>query len=32
MIGGLMLGCTIAYQWLHEENQEINKEDTHGNE
>ncbi len=32
MIGGLMLGCVIAYQWLNEENKDINKENTHQND
>lgn len=25
MIGGLMLGCMVAYQWLNEEDRDINK-------
>lgn len=32
MIGGLMLGCALAYQWLHEESKEINKENTDDHE
>ena len=26
MVGGIMLGCLLAYRWVEEENKEINKE------
>lgn len=32
MIGGLMLGCAVAYQWLSEETKKINDKNTESDE